>query len=108
MTKQDSITHLEESIQQSENKAARAEQQHQLAVQSLHRQNSELREIIAASMHTKRASTIKLETAMNALNLSKGNASRFIQARAIPAVSDRLSFDSSVMSDPHHKSRDGV
>lgn len=42
--------------------------------------------IIDSSMHTKRASTLKLETAMNALNLSKGDAKRFIEVRLLQSV----------------------
>lgn len=51
----------------------------------LEQQIVELREIIDASMHTKRASTLKLETAMNALNLSKGDAKRFIEVLSLMA-----------------------
>ena len=79
MAKQDSILQLEHSIQQMQHDNASSQEAYQQQVQNLEQQNSELREIIAASMHTKRASTIKLETAMNALNLSKGNAARFIE-----------------------------
>ena len=79
MAKQDSIMQLEHSTQQMQHDIASLQEACQQQVQSLKQQNSELREIIAASMHTKRASTIKLETAMNALNLSKGNAARFIE-----------------------------
>lgn len=79
MTKQENITQLESCLQQMQQDAASSKQAHQQQVQTVEKQNRELREIIAASMHTKRASTIKLETAMNALNLSKGNAARFIE-----------------------------
>lgn len=79
MAKQDSITQLEHSTQQMQHNLASLQEAYQQQVHSLEQQNNELREIIAASMHTKRASTIKLETAMNALNLSKGNAARFIE-----------------------------
>ena len=66
-------------MQQMQHDAASTKQAHQQQVQALEKQSKELREIVTASMHTKRASTIKLETAMNALNLSKGNAARFIE-----------------------------
>lgn len=79
MTKQENITQLESCLQQMQQDAASSKQAHQQQVQTVEKQNRELREIIVASMHTKRASTIKLETAMNALNLSKGNAARFIE-----------------------------
>lgn len=54
---------------------------HQAQLQVIEHQNEELRETIDSSMHTKRASTLKLETAMNALNLSKGDAKRFIEVQ---------------------------
>lgn len=79
VTKQESITQLETCMQQMQHDAASSKQAHQQQAQTLEKQNRELHEIIAATMHTKRASTIKLETAMNALNLSKGNAARFIE-----------------------------
>ena len=49
----------------------------------MEQQVAELRDIIDSSMHTKRASTLKLETAMNALNLSKTDAKQFIQVYAL-------------------------
>lgn len=79
VTKQDTILQLEAKIQQLQQDIATSQQYHQQQMQSCEQQNRELRDIIAASMHTKRASTIKLETAMNALNLSKGSAARFIE-----------------------------
>lgn len=50
-------------------------------------------------MHTKRASTLKLETAVNALNLSKGDAKCFIQVHSqttclLPACNLHSCYDS--------------
>lgn len=56
----------------------------QAQIKQLEKQVAELRSIIDSSMHTKRASTLKLETAMNALNLSKGDAKQFIQVQTFP------------------------
>ena len=79
------MSHLNQAVKNREEAAAKYEAASQVQVEQLEQQVAELREIIDSSMHTKRASTLKLETAMNALNLSKGDAKRFIQVRALTA-----------------------
>lgn len=79
VTHQDATSQLESSIQRMQQDMELSQQSHLQQMQHVEQQNSELREIVSASMHTKRASTIKLETAMNALNLSRGSAARFIE-----------------------------
>lgn len=89
MSKEEEASSLNEKVQDLEGAAAKLEVANQLRIKRLERQVAELRDIIDSSMHTKRASTLKLETAMNALNLSKGDAKRFIQVRSCNA---ELSF----------------
>ncbi len=79
MAKQDEVCQLRQIIQDHQDKAGSNKAAHQTQLQVLEKQVDELREIIGSSMHTKRASMLKLETAMNALNLSKGDARRFIE-----------------------------
>ena len=45
----------------------------------LRKQLAELREIIDSSLHSRRAATLKLDTTMHALNMSKGEAQQFLQ-----------------------------
>ena len=45
----------------------------------LRKQQAELREIIDSSLHSRRAVTLKLDTTMHALNMSKGEAQQFLQ-----------------------------
>ena len=52
---------------------------HQKELATLQQQNTELKQILDSSMHSKRSVTLKLETAMHALNLSKEDAGRFLQ-----------------------------
>ena len=89
VSKEEEASSLNEKVQDLEGAAAKLEVASQLQLKRLERQVAELRDIIDSSMHTKRASTLKLETAMNALNLSKGDAKRFIQVRSCSA---ELSF----------------
>ncbi|DBA94111.1 hypothetical protein WJX77_004328 [Trebouxia sp. C0004] len=79
VTKQDEVCQLRQTIQDHQETAGSNKAAHQAQLQVLVKQIDELRDIIDSSMHTKRASTLKLETAMNALNLSKGDARRFIE-----------------------------
>lgn len=81
--KEEEVSHLNQTVHDVEGAAARSEATYQLQIKQLEQQVAELRDIIDSSMHTKRASTLKLETAMNALNLSKGDAKRFIQVHLL-------------------------
>ena len=59
---------------------------HQAQLQLLEQQADELRKIITSSMHTKRASTLSLETAMN---LSKGDAKRLTEVQVARSPVER-------------------
>lgn len=85
VAKQEVECHLRQTIQDLEDAAVSSQAVYQGQLHVLEQQIVELREIIDASMHTKRASTLKLETAMNALNLSKGDAKRFIEVLSLMA-----------------------
>lgn len=85
VAKQEEECHLRQTIQDLEDAAVSSQAVCQGQLHVLEQQIVELREIIDASMHTKRASTLKLETAMNALNLSKGDAKRFIEVLSLMA-----------------------
>lgn len=76
---EEEVSQLRQTILDIEQAAANREACAQTEVKQLEKQVAELREIIDSGMHTKRASTLKLETAMNALNLSKTDAKRFIE-----------------------------
>ena len=80
-SREEEMSHLRQTILDIEHTAASHEAHAQIEVRQLERQIAELREIVDAGMHTKRASTLKLETAMNALNLSKTDAKRFIEVQ---------------------------
>ncbi len=84
VTKQEEACSLKQTVQDVQDAATSREAAHQAQLHALEKQVVELREIIDSSMHTKRASTLKLETAMNALNLSKGGAKRFIEVHSLP------------------------
>ncbi|DBA71733.1 TPA: hypothetical protein ACH3X2_011007 [Trebouxia sp. C0005] len=79
VVKQDEISQLRQIIRDHQDTAVGNKAACKAQLQALETQVAELRQIIDSSMHTKRASTLKLETAMNALNLSKGDARRFIE-----------------------------
>ena len=79
MAKKEEFDLLKHKIQSLQDAAACADTAHQQQTHALQKQIAELRDIIDCSMHTKRASTLKLETAMHALNLSKPDAKRFVQ-----------------------------
>lgn len=76
---------LNQTVHHLEGATAQIQVASQVQIEQLERQVDELRDIIDSSMHTKRASTLKLETAMNALNLSRGDAKRFIQVQSLIA-----------------------
>lgn len=84
-SKEVELSQLEQAVCNREQAAASSEAASQIHIRQLEQQVAELRDFIDSSMHTKRASTLKLETAMNALNLSKGDAKRFIQVHALTA-----------------------
>ena len=79
VAKQEELDLLTHKIQSLQYAAACADMAHQQQMHAMQKQVAELRDIIDCSMHTKRASTLKLETAMNALNLSKPDAKRFVE-----------------------------
>ena len=79
MAKQEEHDLLKHKIQSFQDAAAYTDTAHQEQMQAMQKQVAELKDIIDCSMHTKRASTLKLETAMNALNLSKPDAKRFVE-----------------------------
>ena len=81
------ISQLKQTICELEDASAHQCADSQSRIDQLKGQIAELREIIGSSMHSRRASTLKLETAMNALNLSKGDAVRFIQVHQLAAHS---------------------
>lgn len=85
VSKEEEISHLNQAVHDVEGATAKSEAASHIQIKQLEQQVAELRDIIDSSMHTKRASTLKLETAMNALNLSKGDARRFIQVHALTA-----------------------
>lgn len=84
-SKEVELSQLEQAVCDREEAAASSHTASQVHIRQLEQQVAELRDIIDSSMHTKRSSTLKLETAMNALNLSKGDATRFIQVHALTA-----------------------
>lgn len=84
-SKEVDLSQLEQAVSDCEEAAATSKAASQVHIRQLEQQVAELRDIIDSSMHTKRASTLKLETAMNALNLSKGDATRFIQVHDLTA-----------------------
>lgn len=86
MVKQDEISQLRQIIHDHQDAAVSNKAACKAQLQALEKQVAELRHIIDSSMHTKRASTLKLETAMNALNLSKGDARRFIEVCLLHSV----------------------
>ena len=86
MVKQDEVSQLRQIIHNHEDTAVSNTAACKAQLQVLEQQVAELRHIIESSMHTKRASTLKLETAMNALNLSKGDARRFIEVCLLQSV----------------------
>ena len=49
----------------------------------LRKQQAELRDIIDSSLHSRRAVTLKLDTTMHALNMSKGEAQQFLQVGGV-------------------------
>ena len=73
---------MNQTVHDLEGAKAKFQVASQAQIKQLERQVAELRDIIDSSMHTKRASTLKLETAMNALHLSKGDANRIIQVQS--------------------------
>lgn len=85
VSKEEEVSHLNQAVNDCAEAAAKCEAASQVQTKQLEQQVAELRDIIESSMHTKRASTLKLDTAMNALNLPKGDAKRFIQVRALTA-----------------------
>ena len=86
MVKQDEVSQLRQIIDSHQDTAESNKAACKAQLQVLEKQVAELRHIIDSSMHTKRASTLKLETAMNALNLSKGDAKRFIEVCLLQSV----------------------
>ena len=88
MVKQDEISQLRQIIHDLQDTAVSNKAACKAQLQALEKQVAELRHIIDSSMHTKRASTLKLETAMNALNLSKGDARRFIEVCLLHSVTN--------------------
>ena len=83
VSKEEEVLHFNQAVYDLEGATARTEAASHAQIKQLEQQVAELRDIIDSSMHTKRASTLKLETAMNALNLSKGDAKQFIQVHAL-------------------------
>jgi len=86
VVKQDEVSQLRQIIHNHQDTAVSNKAACKAQLQVLEKQVAELRHIIDSSMHTKRASTLKLETAMNALNLSKGDARRFIEVCLLHSV----------------------
>lgn len=84
-SKEVELSQLEQAVCDREEAAASSQAASQVHIRQLEQQVAELRDIIDSSMHTKRASTLKLETAMNALNLSRGDATQFIQVHVLTA-----------------------